>query len=63
MKWQYLIFKPHHDLEKREFAFNTLGGSGWELVGFDIDGIAHFKRLILDRSLVMETQETVKEMY
>lgn len=39
MKWEYLSTAP-------SVGFGVLGESGWELVGFDQNGRAHFKRPI-----------------
>ncbi len=43
MEWEYLVFKVHKDLEKRECAFNFLGGENWELVALN-NRVAYFKR-------------------
>lgn len=45
MEWEYLVFEQLKDLEKRECAFNYLGGNRWELVAVD-GGTVYFKRPI-----------------
>ncbi|MHC4271876.1 MAG: hypothetical protein ACYST2_06145 [Planctomycetota bacterium] len=60
MKWEYLIIKPHKNLEQREFAFNSLGNEEWELVTAT-ESTAYFKRLADNVSNTLTDYESLSK--